>query len=534
MFLSNSKYFYYFIFLIILIIALTIRLPELTRRPMHTDEAVHAVKFGELLENNYYRYDKNEYHGPTLYYFTLISAWIQSSKDITKISETTLRIVPVFFGILLLVLLLFLKPGLSRKAVIAAGFLTAISPMMVFYSRYYIQEILLVFFSFAVFVSGYRYIKSRHIGWVLAAGIFLGLMHATKETCIIAIGSMLASLFLLLLFRHKNNDASQKPFINVNFRDIKHIAVLILSMLAVSAFFYSSFFTNPSGIADSYLTFGNYFNKASNNNWHIHPWYYYLKMIIFSKDLSGPVWTEVFILLLAGAGFFAVILKKGIADCNIHLLRFILFYTGFMMLVYSVIPYKTPWNMLGFFHGLIILAGVGAAALLNIISGRYLRIFFIVLLAAGSVHLVRQSFLSNYKYYADPSNPYVYGHTSDDIFRITDRVKELAEVHPEGNNMFIEVVCPENDYWPLPWYLRDFPNTGWWNEVNMNIPAAQLIIASPDIEPDIIKKLYEMPPPGEKNLYVPLFNSYTELRPMVELRGYVVKELWDKYLQNKK
>jgi hypothetical protein len=28
---------------------------------------------------------------------------------------------------------------------------------------------------------------------------------------------------------------------------------------------------------------------------------------------------------------------------------------------------------------------------------------------------------------------------------------------------------------------------------------------------------------------VPLFDSYMELRPQVELRGYVTKELWDNY-----
>jgi len=31
------------------LLALCLRLPELELRPMHTDEAVHAVKFGRLL-----------------------------------------------------------------------------------------------------------------------------------------------------------------------------------------------------------------------------------------------------------------------------------------------------------------------------------------------------------------------------------------------------------------------------------------------------------------------------------------------------
>ena len=44
---------------------------------MHADEAVHADKFGTLLEEGHYAYDSSEYHGPTLYYLTLPSAWLE-------------------------------------------------------------------------------------------------------------------------------------------------------------------------------------------------------------------------------------------------------------------------------------------------------------------------------------------------------------------------------------------------------------------------------------------------------------------------
>ena len=531
MFPSNRKsVLYCSLFLFVIFIAIAMRAPQLTQRPMHTDEAVHAVKFGMLLEDNFYRYDSSEYHGPTLYYFTLIPAWLESAKKITEINETTLRIVPVIFGILLIVLLLLLVDGLSWQTATAAGLLTAVSPAMVFYSRYFVQEILLVFFTFAAIVSGYRYIKSKHIGWAITTGVFLGLLHATKETCIIAVGSMLLALFITFLIQGKFTGSTQKSHKKINFW---HIVALIAAAFAVSALFYSSFFTNPVGIKDSYLAYGNYLNKAAHNDWHIHPWYYYLKMLIFSKYLSGPVWSESLIVILAAVGILAALFKKGITGVDFYLLRFISFYTIISMIIYSAIPYKTPWSMLGFLHGLILLAAVGAVVIINIKSSRFMRIFLTLILVIGGIHLMMQSYLSNYKYYADSSNPYVYAHTSEDVFSIARRVEDMAKVHPDGNNMYIEVVCPDHDYWPLPWYLRSFPNIGWWSEVNMEVPAAPVIIASPGVEPDIIKKLYDLPPPGEKNLYVPLFDSYTELRPTIELRGYVTKELWDKYIQNK-
>jgi uncharacterized protein (TIGR03663 family) len=134
------------LFVVALAAGAMLRLPQLDLRPMHTDEAVHAVKFGALLETGTYRYDRNEYHGPTLNYFTLVPAWCASETTMAQLTETTLRIVPALFGLGLILLILPLRDIGAGPAAIAA-FLTACSPAMAFYSRYYIQETLLVFFA---------------------------------------------------------------------------------------------------------------------------------------------------------------------------------------------------------------------------------------------------------------------------------------------------------------------------------------------------------------------------------------------------
>jgi hypothetical protein len=187
--------------------------------------------------------------------------------------------------------------------------------------------------------------------------------------------------------------------------------------------------------------------------------------------------------------------------------------------------------MLGFYFGMILLAALGATSLLGIKKAIMLRIFVYLFLVLGVGDLILLSYLSNFKYDADPSNPYVYAHTSRDVLNITQKIEQISVVHPDGKDMVIEVICPGDDYWPLPWYLRLFPNIGWWDSVNFKQPSAQIIIASPSVESELLKKLYEWPPPGEKNLYVPLFKSPTELRPSVEIRGYVTKELMDLYRQ---
>ncbi len=509
------------------IVALVLRLPRLAQRPMHGDEAIHAVKFGELLEQGVYTYDPNDYHGPTLNYLTLIPAWLTSAHKLAEINEFTVRIVPVFFGALLVLLVLLLADGLSPAAAIYAAFLTTVSPAMVFYSRYYIQEMLLVCFSFGVIVFGYQYTRSKHITCAILTGIFAGLMHATKETCIIAFGSMFLALLVVLLMQRRKD--AVKDF-HGSLR-IPHIIAGLAAAVIVSVLFYSSFFTNPRGILDSLGTYTTYFNRAGNNSLHIHPWYYYLKMLIYSRYDGGPIWTEALIVVLAVIGFAAAIMRKGTSFADAGLIRFIAFYTLIMTVAYSAVPYKTPWCLLGFLHGMILLACVGAVVLLRLIANKQLRVAVILLLSAASAHLVWQSYLNNYKYYADSTNPYVYAHPTTEVFTIVDKIEYYAEADPNGHRMDIDVICPGHDYWPLPWYLRSFSHVHYRDKVSDELPAP-LVIASEAVKNDLRKKFYDESIPFEqRHLYMYMFESppyyYVWLRPNVKLLGFVRKDLWD-------
>jgi hypothetical protein len=104
----------------------------------------------------------------------------------------------------------------------------------------------------------------------------------------------------------------------------------------------------------------------------------------------------------------------------------------------------------------------------------------------------------------------------------------LARAHPSKLAMPIQIISREN-LWPLPWYLRRFSGVRWVNGVFDSVPNAPVIIATPDMEAALARKFYELPPPGQRELYMNLFGRYVELRPQVELRGYAVKSLWDEY-----
>ncbi len=508
------------------IVALALRLPRLHQRPMHGDEAVHADKFRSLLEEGFYEYDPNDYHGPTLNYLTLVPAGLGGARNLTQVSEFTLRVVPAFFGVCLILLLLPMARGLGAAVVFCAGLLTAISPAMVYYSRYYIQEMLLVCFTFGAIVSGYRYARSKSIGWAISAGVFLGLMHATKETCVIAYAAMF--LALLLEFCIQRRKGSIK-----NARDVigwPHAIAGLAAGVVASALFFSSFLSNPSGIADSIRTYTTYLDRAGSTPLHIHPWHYYIKMLLYSRFADGPVWTEALIVLLAVVGFIAAFTRKNLSGANRGFLRFIAFYTLTMTLVYSAIPYKTPWCLLSFLQGMILLAGVGAVVLARLAPKGLPRLFVVFVLLCASAHLTWQAYQGSYTYDADSRNPYVYAHPTREIFTVVEKIREYADVHADGRDMPIEIICTAGDYWPLPWYLRSFTRVSWLSQVDNSTSAAPLIIASasPEIEATLANKLYTLIPVGERKIYMYLFDKpyYMWLRPKVKLLGFVRRDLW--------
>ena len=63
------------LFLLSAAIAIAYRTIDLGRRPMHADESVQAAIFRGLWLEGRYAYDPDEFHGPTMPYATLPSAW---------------------------------------------------------------------------------------------------------------------------------------------------------------------------------------------------------------------------------------------------------------------------------------------------------------------------------------------------------------------------------------------------------------------------------------------------------------------------
>ena len=298
---------------------------------------------------------------------------------------------------------------------------------------------------------------------------------------------------------------------------LTHLVAAFAVWIGMALLLFSSFFTNAAGPLDSVRTYLPWLQRAGGDSPHIHSWNFYLHRLLFFHIAKGPVWSEALILVLAVAGAWAAFARKGLTDASASFVRFLALYTFALTAAYSLISYKTPWCLLGFWHGMILLAGVGAAALLRSVKQRFLRLALGLLLLAGAGHLAWQARLANGAYAADPRNPYVYAQTSPDLLKLVRRVEALAQAHPQGHQMLVKVMAADGDCWPLPWYLRNLRQIRWGDQVPAE-PFAPVMIVSASLHAGL----------DEKKTHVMV--GYFQLRPQVFLELYVDLKLWQAYL----
>jgi uncharacterized protein (TIGR03663 family) len=417
---------------LVLAAALWLRVADLSRRPMHADEANQGVKAGELVETGRYAFDPRDHHGPTLYYATRPVAWLRGQHTLAQLDETTLRLVPALAGTAAVWLLLLLAAPLGRWPALAAAAFLAVSPAAVYFSRYFIQEMLLVTFTLGAAVCAQRWWRGGHAGWAVATGVCAGLMLATKASAPLFAFAGLVGLGLSRAgppcSRHPARDA------------LLSAGAAFIPMAA----FYTSFGTHFSGLGDFFAGYGHLATRLSGPTGHEKPWWYYLEMFGWQRS-GGLVWQQVAFATLAIIGAAAAFVSGP------RLLRWAAGYTLVVATVLSLTPYKTPWHAVHLVPALALLA----AGALAVMPARWLGPVA-ALLALGL--LAHQTRLAAFLRPADTRNPYAYVHSSPDVLKYRGLV-EAALQHSPGRP--VRIIGEE--YWPLPWYLRGLPRVGYWN-----------------------------------------------------------------------
>lgn len=470
--------------LIVLALAALVRLYALELKPLHHDEGVNGFFLINLINNGIYKYDPANYHGPTLYYFALLVVKFLKLFGI-GLSTTAIRLAPVLFGVGCVWLILCLRRPLGAIGALMGAALVALSPGAVYMSRYFIHESLFVFFTLAIVVGALRYYESANPVYLLLASASAALLFATKETAMISAGVLLIALALAALLRlrkysvaglraesrkqqtHKAQKRSAPAELPAEplerFGGPTGVATWALASLVLFVFvyllFYSSFSTNMQGVTDSLKTFEVWAKTGRKE--HVHEWNTYLSWL----------WQEEGPLLVLGA--FGALLA--IARPRSRFAVFAALWAIGITAAYSLIPYKTPWLTLNLIIPLAIIAGFGVEVMYRSIGDDLpQRIAMLALVLVALVISGYQMFQLNFRHYDDDQYIYPYAHTVREILPLVEEINRFAERTRMGNQTTINFASP--DYWPMPWYLRDYKRVGYGGRLVVNGEA--LVIGS--------------------------------------------------------
>lgn len=527
----------------ILAAALLLRLPRLGDRPFHGDEAVHAAKFRELWEHGRYDYDPNEYHGPTLYYAVWPVVIARGRASFAGTREADYRLAIGLLGAAMVLLYPLLRDGMGDNGTLWAALLTAVSPAFVFYSRTFIQEVPLAAFTLALIACWWRYRISGRTAWLMAAALCAGLVLATKETAVLVFAAL--GLGWLAGFASAGRDESSKsPQGSPTGDDVKgkgraglRVAVVSLLALAVAFTLLSGLFSNLRGPLGYFETFTPWLRRAAGTELHRQPWHYYLALLAWQRPQGGAVWTELFVLGLAVVGALTASFPWVLARLGAQPLpsprvtaftRFAFVYTVALTVSFCLIPYKTPWNALCFYLGFILLAGLGAAAILSLLRPPPLRALGTVLLLAGAGHLAWQAQRTTFHYRDDNAGPYAYAQPLRGAREIEQRVNELAAVSAQKEETVAQGVFADGYYWPLPWSLRRLKQVGYWagavpREEEARLRDTPIVLASAKFDEPLTERLSASH----------FMTGFYSLRPGVLVQLWVRNDLWEAFVKSR-
>ncbi len=445
-------------FFLVALTGLTVRLPQLDARPMHTDEAVNAYIVGQLLAGERFTYDPQDRHGPALEALALPLARMQGARSFSDLTESELRLTSVVAGTITILLFGAAAEMFGFMPSLLAALLFALAPLPVYYDRYFIHESLFCAATFAVILSGWRACRTNFVRQAALAGACVAWMFACKETAILHLFAMVAAAFV---FRVRN--LRGKSFA----RSLRTGPLLAASgtFLVLLMILFTWFGKNGKGLSSLLRAVPDVLARAVGQG-HQKPFWYYGRL------LTGG-WSGGLLFALAGLGLLISIRKRNPSPYGL-----LSYYALFIAAIYSLIPYKTPWLALSLWLPLALFAGRAVESIWRRAAKKLRRRAavpaFCLLAVLAGVLIVHDTRQRVFLHPADETNPYAYAHTSDDILGLP---MEIADMARRNAILTPRIAVIASDPWPLPWYLRHFSQVGFW-QPGQQVAEADFYITS--------------------------------------------------------
>ena len=526
-------------------LAAVLRFYDLALKPLHHDEGVNGFFLTTLFRDGIYKYDPANYHGPTLYYIALAFA------KVFGLETVPIRASVAIFGVLTVVLAFYLRKYIGSAGSLVAGLLLAISPGMVFISRYFIHEILFVFLSLAIVVSMLFFVEKRKAGpaavaWIVIILLVCFLPSTLNLASLLAGGSsgylwplrgvffLIEAALVFLVTRMLLSWEGGRPIyfilasasIALLFAT-KETAFITIGVMAAACFcvwawrrIYAGKEGSEDDLADGELNWRSFSAALGTSADRLlilvaaAAAFIYLIVLFFSSFFTYPdgvkaayeayaLWTRTGSKDHTQNGMWAYFIWGWKIEAPILILSAI----GF------IVALAKPRHRFALFAGSW---AVGILAAYTIIPYKtpWLALSFllpmcitagyginelarskhwaakaaaILLVSVAAVVMLYQTYQLNFVRYDDDKMPYVYAHTRRGFHDLMHQVEKYADKSGKGKDAVIQIVSP--DYWPMVWYLKDYSHANFHGHT-VEADQAEMIIAKKDDQDDEVIRRY--------------------------------------------
>ncbi len=163
--------------------AFALRFFDLGTRALHHDESIHAQWSWSLLQGTYKH--SPIFHGPFYYHAQALVFFLFGANDYTS------RVSAAIFGMAIVALPLLIRRRLGQAGTMAAVVFIAFSPTLVYYSRFFREDIYMAFFTLLMVVAIWRYFDEGRDRWLYVLAVAFTGNVLTKEGAFLAIAVFL-------------------------------------------------------------------------------------------------------------------------------------------------------------------------------------------------------------------------------------------------------------------------------------------------------------------------------------------------------
>jgi uncharacterized protein (TIGR03663 family) len=440
------------VFFLILLFTVILRFWQLDLKLLHHDEAIHSWFSFDLLTKGIWIYDPS-YHGPFLYYVTAGMFSIFGASDLVA------RLLPALFGTLLVPLVYFIyRLGYITKAqTLVVALFIAISPDMVYFSRFLRHDIFMLFFTMLLLVALLYYFERGQLRYVIVAAIATTGALACKEEMPI----------ILLIFITFFGYALWKKRITLPPQWKNDLLIGLFLMIGLLVALYSAFGMHPETLVGQNFQVNSTGWYQAVDHWvSMHeqqrlggPFYFYIPLYILYElpiFLLAILGTLLFVFKgtnltltgrriknwlksrrfelstadLATTSLTQIRTPKAKTEKSEFFFQFCIYWMILTMAFYAYVGEKVPWLLI---HQLLPMCFVAAYNL------NWQKILFALI---GCLFLLLMTWHVAF-IPSDINEPIIQVQNSEDMRDVMNLIDDSDRV-----------VVASKDYWPLPWYYR--------------------------------------------------------------------------------